>query len=190
MSRLFAYIRVSTVEQNTENQEIEIRNAGFDVRENRIIKEKIAGSIPIAQRPQFIRLLDRLEEGDSLIVTKLDRLGRDAIDVSNMLETLAKNKIKVHCLALGTMDLNSPVGKVTAGVINLIAQFERDILIERTQAGLQRAIANGKTLGRKRVLSKAKTQQVKELVKDGVSISEIARRFNTSRPTIARARDS
>ncbi len=88
-----------------------------------------------------------------LIVTKLDRLGRDAVDVATTVAKLEKMGIRVHCLALGGVDLTSSAGKLTMGVINAVAQFERDLLIERTQSGLQRAKAQGKALGRPPVLS-------------------------------------
>ena len=71
MSRIFAYARVSTLDQEPENQINEIRDAGFNVESHRIVSEKISGSISTSRRPQFIRLVDRLEKGDILIVTKL-----------------------------------------------------------------------------------------------------------------------
>ena len=88
--------------------------------------------------------MDKLESGDVLIVTKLDRLGRNAMDVRATIEALASEGVRVHCLALGGMDLTSPAGKMTMGVINAVAEFERDLLIERTQSGLARAKAAGK----------------------------------------------
>lgn len=74
MSRVFAYCRVSTLEQNTENQRREIEAAGFVIRPQRLIEEYISGSVAAAERPGFMRLLDRMENEDVLIVTKLDRL--------------------------------------------------------------------------------------------------------------------
>ena len=76
MSRTFAYCRVSTIEQSAENQKREIQAAGFNIEPFRIIEEKISGSVAMKKRPNFIRLLDRLEPGDVLVVTKLDRLGQ------------------------------------------------------------------------------------------------------------------
>ena len=81
MSRVFAYCRVSTSEQTPENQVREIEAAGFKVQPNRVISETVSGSSAIDQRKGFTKLLDRLENGDVLIVTKLDRLGRNAIDL-------------------------------------------------------------------------------------------------------------
>ncbi|WP_187494207.1 recombinase family protein, partial [Pantoea agglomerans] len=111
MSRVFAYCRVSKLEQNTENQRREIEAAGFAVRRQRLIEEQISGSVAASKRPGFARLLDRMENGDMLIVTKLDRLGRDAMDVRKTVEQLAMSDIRVHCLALGGVDLTSPAGK-------------------------------------------------------------------------------
>lgn len=82
MSRTFAYIRVSKYSQDTDNQIGEIEASGFSVEPHRIIKETISGSMPINKREGFSLLLDKMEKGDILVVTKLDRLGRNAIDVS------------------------------------------------------------------------------------------------------------
>lgn len=190
MSRTFAYIRVSKYNQETENQIGEIEAAGFSIESHRIIKEIISGSMPINRRKGFARLLDKMEKGDILVVTKLDRLGRNAIDVSSTVAHLESIGIKVYCLALGGVDLTSSAGKMTMGVINHVAQFELDLLIERTQSGLIRAKSQGKKLGRPNVLSSSDTSEVKDMLDKGKSISSIARTFNTSRQTIMRIRDS
>lgn len=148
MSRTFLYCRVSTSCQFTENQVQEVKSAGFDVQASRVVEETISGSVAATERPGFQKLLDRMESGDVLIVTKLDRLGRNAMDVRQTVEMLAGRGIRVHCLALGGVDLTSPAGKMTMQVLSAVAEFERDLLIERTQSGLQRAKAEGKKLGR------------------------------------------
>jgi putative DNA-invertase from lambdoid prophage Rac len=189
MPRTFIYARVSTVEQNPENQIKEIEAAGFVIEPHRIITETISGSMPATRRKGFTRLLDKMENRDVLIVTKLDRLGRDAIDVSTTVAKLEKMGIRVHCLALGGVDLTSSAGK-TMGVINSVAQFERDLLIERTQSGLARAKSQGKILGRPKVLSELQSKQVLQQLQEGKSIAAIARNFNTSRQTIMRIRNN
>lgn len=146
--RTFAYCRVSTFDQDTDNQAREIAAAGFAIEPQRLIAETVSGSIPAHRRPGFQKLRERLERGDRLIVTKLDRLGRDVGDVLATVIGLAADGVQVHCLALGGLDLTSAAGKMTMGVLASVAQFERDLLIERTQAGLQRAKAEGKRLGR------------------------------------------
>ena len=190
MPRIFAYARVSTIHQETENQIKEIESAGFAIEPHRVMTETISGSMPIARRKGFVRLLDKMEKGDVLVVTKLDRLGRDAIDVSLTVAKLENMGIKVHCLALGGVDLTSSAGKMTMGVINTVAQFERDLLIERTQSGLARAKSQGKTLGRPKVLSELQTKEVLERLGQGQAIASIARHFTISRQTIMRVRDT
>lgn len=92
--------RFSTTGQTTENQLQEIEAAGFQVEPRLIVTETLSGSTAIAQRRGFSRLMDKLEGGDILIVTKLDRLGRDAIDVSMTVKMLAEMGVRVYCLAL------------------------------------------------------------------------------------------
>ena len=188
MPRTFAYARVSTTGQTTENQIQEIEAAGFHVEPRRIVTETVSGSTAIAQRPGFSKLMDRLEAGDVLIVTKLDRLGRDAIDVSSTVKALAGMGVRVHCLALGGVDLTSSAGTMTMNVLNAVAQFERDLLIERTQSGLKRAKAEGKTLGRPSTLSEQQKQAVRDGLAAGESVSALARKLGTSRQTVMRAR--
>src|SRR3546814_13534867 len=89
-----------------------------------------------------------LEDGDVLVVTKLDRLGRNAMDVASTVADLDRMGVRVHCLALGGVDLTSSTGKLTMRVINAVAEFERERPIERTQAGLRRPRAEGQAIGR------------------------------------------
>lgn len=189
MPRTFAYARVSTTDQETQNQVAEIEAAGFRIEPHRIITETISGSVSIALRPEFSRLLDKMEQGDVLIVTKLDRLGRDAIDVASTVAKLEALGIRVHCLALGGVDLTSSAGKLTMGVINAVAQFERDLLIERTQSGLARAKAEGKRMGRPPALSVDEHEAVCTQLDAGKSVAALARDLKVSRQTIMRVRD-
>lgn len=188
MSRVFAYCRVSTLEQNTENQRQEIEAAGFAIRPQRLIEEYISGSVAAAERPGFMRLLDRMENGDVLIVTKLDRLGRNAMDIRKTVELLSASEIRVHCLALGGVDLTSPAGKMTMQVISAVAEFERDLLLERTHAGIARAKASGKRFGRPPALDDEQKKAVFLRLSEGMSISAIAREFDTTRQTILRVK--
>lgn len=187
MGRTFAYCRVSTADQTTDNQVREIEAAGFTVEEKRIVTETISGSQAAMERPQFARLVDRLEAGDVLLVTKLDRLGRNAMDVRGTVERLAQLGVRVHCLALGGVDLTSPAGKMTMGVIAAVAEFERDLLVERTQSGLKRARDQGKRLGRPSVLTPAQQQEVRSKRSEGVSLGALAKEYGVTRPSIQRA---
>ncbi|WJN75570.1 Serine recombinase, PinQ/PinR-type [Burkholderia anthina] len=190
MSRTFAYARVSTTDQTAANQLREIEAAGFHVDKRRVVMESISGSVSAEQRPGFADLLRRLEEGDVLIVTKLDRLGRNAMDVRATVETLADRGIRIHCLALGGVDLTSAAGRMTMQVLNAVAEFERDLLIERTQAGIARAKAEGKTMGRPAALTKEQREKVRKQLSEGTSVASLAREYRTSRQTIMRIRSS
>ena len=190
MSRTFAYLRVSTPEQTTDNQLGEIAGAGFAVQPRRVVSETVSGSVAAMERRGFAKLMDRMEEGDVLVVTKLDRLGRNAMDVAATVRALAAVGVRVHCLALGGVDLTSSTGKLTMGVINAVAEFERDLLIERTQAGLARARAEGKPIGRPMSLTADRRAEVVRRLQAGESVSAVARAIGTSRQTVTRVRDA
>lgn len=187
MSRVFAYCRVSTADQNHENQLLEIRAAGFQPEPFRVVTETISGSTSAMERNEFRKLVDRMEPDDVLIVTKLDRLGRNAMDVRATVERLAEMRVRVHCLALGGVDLTSPAGKMTMAVIAAVAEFERDLLVERTQAGLARAVAQGKKLGRPNSLTTEQLMTIRNRRKGGASLGALAKEFGVSRSLIQRA---
>ena len=186
MSREFAYCRVSTIEQSYSNQIHEIEAAGFSIDSRRVIAETVSGSTPAMERSGFQSLIKKLEWDDVLVVTKLDRLGRNAMDVRATIERLEKMQVRVHCLALGGADLTSAAGKMTMAVIAAVAEFERDLLIERTQAGLARAKAQGKTLGRPNLLSAEQRETVRQQRKQGISLGVLAKEFGVSRSAIQR----
>jgi putative DNA-invertase from lambdoid prophage Rac len=190
MSRVFAYCRVSTADQTVDNQIQEIRAAGFDVQPARIVSESISGSTPAASRPGFLKLLERLESGDVLVVSKLDRLGRNSIDVQQTVQALEQGGVRVHCLALGGVDLTSSAGKMTMGVLAAVAQFERDLIIERTQSGLQRVKAEGRKLGRPGALTDEQQAHVRDRLAAGATIYGLAQELNVDRRSIRRVRDA
>lgn len=186
MARTFAYCRVSTADQITENQVREIAGAGFAVDPKRIVEETVSGSVAARERIGFAKLLERLEAGDVLVVTKLDRLGRNAMDVRSTVEKLEADGVRVHCLALGGVDLTSAAGKMTMGVIAAVAEFERGLLVERTQSGLARAKAAGKVLGRPSALSASAQEQIIQRRAEGVSLGVLAKLHGVSRAAIQR----
>lgn len=186
MSRTFAYCRVSTAEQTTDNQIKEIAASGFAIEAKRVVTETVSGSTAAMERPAFARLVDRLEAGDVLVVTKLDRLGRNAMDVRATVERLAGEGVRVHCLALGGADLTSSAGKMIMGIVSAMAEFERDLLVERTQAGLSRAKAEGKALGRPAALTAAQQAEVLRRRSEGHSLGNLAKEFGVSRAAIQR----
>jgi len=188
MTRVFSYCRVSTAEQSTENQVREIRAAGFNIESRRVVAEVVSGSVAASQRQGFAKLRDRLEAGDVLVVTKLDRLGRNAMDVRMTVEDLQQAGVRVHCLALGGADLTSAAGKMTMSVLTAVAEFERDLLLERTASGLARAREAGKILGRPRALTAKQEHLVRRRLAQGDAVAAIARDLGTSRQTVMRVR--
>ena len=190
MTRVFAYCRVSTADQTTDNQVQEIAASGFAVDPHRIIAETISGSVAAMERKGFLALLNKLEPSNILVVTKLDRLGRNAMDVRATVDRLAALGVRVHCLALGGADLTSPAGRMTMGVIAAVAEFERDLLIERTQSGLARAKLQGKTLGRPQSLGEAAIKAVVARLAQGETVAALAREYGTSRQSIMRMRQA
>jgi putative DNA-invertase from lambdoid prophage Rac len=184
MSRTFLYARVSTANQTNDNQLLEARTAGFVVQPRHTVAETISGSVPAAERPGFSKVLERLDEGDTLVVTKLDRLGRNTTDVLATVERLAALGVHVHCLALKGVDLTSASGKLHMTVLAAVSQFERDLLIERTHAGLARTKAEGKKLGRKDALTVERKEDIRRKLAAGATARGLAREYAVSHPTI------
>ncbi|WP_455918650.1 recombinase family protein [Ensifer canadensis] len=188
MSRTFAYCRVSTEKQELENQIHEIEGAGFKVdRKQRLLTDTISGSVPAMQREGFKKLIERMEEGDRVVVTKLDRLGRDSIDVQTTLKYLSDvKKVEVHCLALKGFDLSTAIGGMIMQVLAAVAQFEKDLIVERTKAGVKRARDEGKTLGRPKSLTDQQKDEARQAVKNGASYRSVAKSMGVSHATIMR----
>ena len=184
MSRTFAYARVSTVEQLTENQAVQIAQAGYSIEPQRFIEEQISGSVSAAARPGFAALLDKLETSDTLVVTKLDRLGRDSIDVQKTVALFAERGIRLVVLQLGNLDLTSSAGALMVKMLAAVADFERDLIIERTRAGQIRAKAAGTHMGRPSLTTEAQRQDIRSRLEAGKSVSAVARDFKLSRATV------
>jgi DNA invertase Pin-like site-specific DNA recombinase len=186
--RTFCYCRVSTTEQTTENQILAIHQRGYQIEKSRVISETVSGSVEAMKREKFKALINlQLEEGDMLVVLKLDRLGRDNIDVQNTIHLLTKKGIKVVCLDLPIADLSSAEGKLMLQMFSAFAEFERNRIRERTKEGLERAKAQGKKLGRPiahlttNIVQAKKTQglsQSKTAQELGLGIATVKRHWN------------
>ncbi len=190
MQRIFAYARVSTVEQLTENQREQIARAGYNITPKRFIEEQISGSVPAMQRPGFQRLLERMDEGDTLVVTKLDRIGRDSIDVQQTVERFQSEGIRLVVLQLGNLDLTSSAGSLMVKMLAAVADFERDLIIERTQAGQARARAAGKHMGRPAKTTPDQQQAIRKALASGATVSSMAKNYQVSRATIIAIREA
>lgn len=185
MSRTFSYSRVSTNDQTTENQELAIQKAGYSIIEGRSIEETISGGVHAMQRPAFKSMVEhKLESGDTLVVLKLDRLGRDNIDVQQTIEMLTEKGIKVISLDLPVRDLTTSDGRLMLQIISSFAEFERGRLKERTMDGLARAKANGVKLGRPEATDI--TVKVLKLKADSYTQAQVAKELGKSVRTIKR----
>jgi putative DNA-invertase from lambdoid prophage Rac len=190
MSRVFAYARVSTVEQLTENQRAQITDAGYKIEARRYVEEKISGSIPALMRPGFKKLLDKMESGDTLVVTKLDRIGRDSIDVQKTVELFTELGIRLIVLQLGNLDLTSSSGALMVKVLAAVADFERELIVERTLAGQARARAAGTHMGRPSKTTEEQRQAMRSRLVAGQTVSAVARDYKLSRATVMGIRDA
>lgn len=183
-SRIYAYLRVSKDDLNTDNQALAITNAGYDIPESRIVTDIISGGTLAMTRPGFSNLFtNKLESGDTLVVAKVDRLGRDNIDVQQTINTLLDKGIKVICLDLPEQDLTKPSAKAMLQMIAVFAEFERSRIRERTLDGLARAKAEGKDLGRPKFTGADEVQRLKA---QGHSQSEVATQMGISLSTVKR----
>lgn len=183
--RIFAYCRVSTSEQTTDNQVLAIRSAGYEIQQNRVISETVSGSVPAIERKAFKTLIDhKLETGDSLIVLKLDRLGRDNIDVQHTISMLLEKGVTPISLDLPIQDLGSSEGRLMLQMFSAFAEFERNRIRERTMEGQARARAEGKRVGRPEAT--ATTDKVLRYKAQGLSQSKVAAATGFSLPTVKR----
>lgn len=179
---IFGYGRVSTGDQTAENQRLEIERAGYVIKY--WYADVVSGKAATAQRKEFSAMFSRLRDGDVLVVTKLDRLGRDAQDVLATVKALADIDVEVVVLQLGKLDLTSPAGKLMLTMLAAVAEMERDLIVERTNAGLARAKAEGKTLGRPSKTTHEQREAMSAEYAAKMSVSELARRYGVSRATV------
>jgi putative DNA-invertase from lambdoid prophage Rac len=183
----FAYLRVSTTDQTTEQQLKQILDAGYAVESDRVYVELgVSGKVPALQREQFRRLHDRLSKQDTIIVAKLDRLGRDTLDVISTIENLTGMGVSVVVLGLGVLD-QSPQSRLTLTMLAAISQFERELISERTRAKLAQLKAEGVKLGRPvKIDDVALRARADELFGQGLSWRKVASELGVALSTLQR----
>jgi len=179
---VFGYGRVSTAEQTADNQRLEIQRAGYAVEY--WFADVVSGKAHAAQRKRFGDMLAKLRKKDTVVVSKLDRLGRDAPDVLATIKALASLHVEIVVLQLGRLDLTSPAGKLMLAMLAAVAEMERDLIVERTQAGLARAKAEGKILGRRPKTTPEQRKAMMEGYASKQSVSALAKLFGVSRSTV------
>jgi len=146
----YGYCRVSTVGQDLKEQEDALVALG--VPKANIFKEKISGVIRADDRPQFGKLLKKIQAGDELVVMKLDRLGRSTLDILTVIQNLRGQGIAITIEGVGTIR-DDMMGSLTMNLLASFAEFERALIIDRTQSGRKRAMASSVRMGKKEKLS-------------------------------------
>ena len=137
---IYGYARVSTADQNLDRQKDALQKFGVD----RLYCEKMSGTKK--NRPELDRMLAEIQDGDTIVIESLSRLGRSVKNLSELMETLNKRNIRLVSLK-ETIDTRSPTGKLLFTILSSLAQFERDVLVERTQEGLNAARARDHASG-------------------------------------------
>lgn len=172
------YARVSTHEQNLDMQHDDLRRAGVTT----IYEDKASGKT--AERPELKQCLKALREGDTLTVWRLDRLGRNLQDLVHIVSDLESRGVTFKSLK-ETIDTRGPAGKLVFHLFAALAQFERELLRERTLAGMASARARGRRGGRPPRLTPAQTKAVSAMMRGNeMSVSEIGAQFGVSRSTL------
>jgi len=175
---LIGYARVSTQDQNPDLQKDALEKAGC----SEIYTDKVTGTA--AHRPALAKAKARLREGDTFVVWRLDRLGRSLKDLIEWVAYFEKEGIAFKSLQ-ESIDTTTPTGKLIFHMFGALAEFERNLIRERTQAGLAAARARGRKGGRSKALSPAKRKRAVELYKKKeISIKEICSMMNISKPTL------
>lgn len=174
------YARVSTSEQTLDVQLRQLKEAGCEL----IFEEKISGAR--RDRPELEKLLTHLRADDTLIVCKLDRLARSTHHLLEIVELLRQKQATFRSLGEPWADTTSHAGKMIMTVFAGIAEFERDLIRERTGIGRKEAMERGIKFGRPAKLSKEQKELVLKLINEGKSVSEVARTFKVNRSTIYR----
>ena len=184
---IFAYLRVSTTDQTTEQQLTQIEAAGYKVARDRVFVEHgVSGKVPALQRQQFQRLHDRMNNGDSLIVARLDRLGRDTLDVISTIDSLIQRGVSVNVLGLGVLD-NTPQSRLTLTMLSAISEFERGLISERTKAKLAQLKQEGVKLGRPvKINDQVLRERATALFSQGLSWRKVATGTGVALSTLQR----
>lgn len=177
---IFGYARVSTDEQNLDLQRRALKAAGCE----RIVEERISGAV--VKRPGLERLLTEVGQGDILIVWRLDRLGRSLQHLIEVIQEIGTKGGGLRSLS-DSIDTTNAGGRLYFHMMGALAEFERDLIRERTRAGMSAARERGEHLGRKPALTLAQIDHARLLVEHGESPSVIARSLKVGRSTLYRA---
>jgi len=176
----YGYARVSTNGQDLAAQEAELSAAGCA----KVFKEKVSGAK--TDRAELAKLLGRIESGDVLVVTRLDRLVRSTRDLLNVIAALTERGAGFKSLKDTWADTTTPHGRLMLTVLGGLAEFERELIRARTGEGRKRAKANGVKFGRPTALTSQQREEALQRLADGKAQADVARFYNVSQATISR----
>src|SRR5271166_6042586 len=176
----YGYARVSKEEQNPAMQMAALKKAGCE----KIFKDELSGAT--TKRPALLRCLKKLEPGDTLIVWKLDRLGRSLRDLITMLDDLKQRGVKFRSLT-EAIDTDTPTGRAMWQMIGVLAELERSLISERTRAGVKAAQSRGVKFGPKPKLTAQQIGHARTLINQGETPQSVAAILRVSRATLYRA---
>ncbi len=181
---LIGYARTSTLDQKAglEAQERDLAGAGCE----RVFVEQVS-SVDVAKREKLAEALTFARQGDTLVVTKLDRLARSVAHLVDLLGQLEGKGVSLRILAMG-IDTATPTGKLMLTILGGVAEFEREIMLERQREGIAKAKAEGKYKGRAPT-ARAKADDVLRLHREGIGGTEIAKRLGIGRASVYRILD-
>lgn len=174
---LVGYIRVSTSDQNTDLQRMALLQANCDV----IFEDKMSGKS--ASRPGLKKAMRRLKKGDSLVVWKLDRLGRSVHNLVGLISEVSAKGAHFRSLT-DNIDTSTPIGRFFFHIMSALAEMERELIVERTKAGLEAARAKGRIGGRKLIMTPDKQNMAKQLLSQGMAYADVAKALQFSIATI------
>lgn len=175
---LYGYARVSTDGQSLESQLSQLQGCC------KVFAEKISGAV--AERPALKRLLRSVQPGDTVVVTRLDRLARSTRDLLNILAALAEKNVGFRSIADVWADTTTPHGRLMLTLLGGIAEFERELIRIRTTEGRARAVAMGVRLGRPAKMNEGQRQEALRRVEAGEKVDEVAKSYKVSASTISR----
>lgn len=176
---IVGYARVSSSSQNLDLQLEQLADAGCE----KVFSEKVTGTSRDDRRA-LAECLDWMREGDTLVVTRLDRLARSGRDLHDILAQLSAKQVGFRCVQQGAVDTTTSMWKLILGILGAVAEFETDIRKERQREGIERAKAAGVYKGRKAAVD---VHQVRSLREQGLGATNIAKKLGIARASVYRA---
>ena len=181
--KILGYCRVSTTDQTCLNQKQAILADGYAVSEW-FLEEGVSGSVPAKERPEFIKMMESAEKGSTCLVTHIDRLGRDAEDILNTINTFKARGIRLRVTTLESIDVTSTTGKLVVTMLSGLAEMEKAVLVERTINGIARTRSQGVKWGAPLKTNPDTMKDIFEDKRKGMPLQEMSGKYGIHRNTL------